>query len=91
MFGEINKMVIKLFSFTLKKFFSISYSQILLDKHLLEIIKNPMKKISGPIIFIPTHKSYLDFLIVSYVMNFFKSKVPFIAAADDMAGITGVF
>jgi hypothetical protein len=54
------------------------------------MVTDSKHKLTGPIIFIPTHKSYLDFLIISYVLNFFKTKVPFIAAADDMAGITGV-
>ena len=90
MFGEINRTVIKLFSFTLRKFFKISYSQILINKHLLQLVTDSKIKLEGPIIFIPTHKSYLDFLIISYVCNFFQTKVPFIAAADDMAGITGV-
>ena len=91
MFGEINKTIIKLFSFVMRKFFKISYSQILINKHLLKLVNDSKTKLTGPIIFIPTHKSYLDFLIISYTLNFFKTKVPFIAAADDMAGITGVF
>ena len=35
---------------------------------------------SGPIIFIPTHRSYIDFLIISYICFACNLPMPFIAA-----------
>ena len=87
MFGEINRGAIKIFSYAVRKFLKNSYNQFLVEKQFLDITKNHVKSVNGPIIFIPTHKSYLDFILVSYMSNYFKNKIPFIAAADDMAKI----
>ena len=45
-------------------------------------------KTNGPIILIPTHRSYIDFLIVSYIFFAYKLKCPHIAAAEDFLSIT---
>lgn len=90
MFGKVKRMLMVGFQYLLVKFFKMSYNQFLIDRTFLNIIENHNENVSGPVIFIPTHRSYLDFLVISYVLLFFKKQAPFIAAADDMAGILGV-
>jgi glycerol-3-phosphate O-acyltransferase len=90
MFGRIRRPYIQAFGYGLIKFFKRSYGQVLIDRSFLDLVATHKPQEHGPLIFVPTHRSYLDFLIVSWVLNFFKRNVPFIAAADDMAGITGV-
>ena len=41
----------------------------------------------GPIIFIPTHRSYIDFLIIPYVLFAYRLALPHIAAAEDFLSI----
>lgn len=41
-----------------------------------------MKKF--PVVLLPSHRSYLDFLLVSYVMYEFGLQLPVIAAAQGM-------
>ncbi len=41
----------------------------------------------GPLIFLPTHRSYIDFLIVSYLTFIYKLKIPYIAAGIDFLSI----
>jgi glycerol-3-phosphate O-acyltransferase len=38
---------------------------------------------TGPIIFVPTHRSYVDFLIVSVLMFFYGMEVPYICSGED--------
>ena len=38
-------------------------------------------------VFIPTHKSYIDFLIISFIMFSYKVQCPHIAAAEDFLNI----
>ena len=51
------------------------------------MLENLEKKFNGPLIFLPTHRSYIDFLIVSYIAFCYKMKVPYIAAGIDFLGI----
>lgn len=51
------------------------------------MIKNLDPIENGPIIFCPTHRSYIDFLIVSYVMYNQRVKVPHICAGEDFLNI----
>jgi len=44
----------------------------------------------GPLIFCPTHRSYVDFLLLSAVLFFYNMEVPHICAGEDFLGITGV-
>ena len=37
---------------------------------------------------LPSHRSYIDFLIVSYIFFAYKLKVPYIAAGEDFLKIT---
>ena len=41
----------------------------------------------GPILFCPTHRSYIDFLLVSLVLYYYKMEVPFICAGEDFLAI----
>jgi glycerol-3-phosphate O-acyltransferase len=42
----------------------------------------------GPLIMVPTHRSYIDFLLVSYVFFAYKMQTPHIAAAEDFLNMT---
>ena len=44
----------------------------------------------GPLIILPTHRSYVDFLIISYVFFGYGIKCPHIAAAEDFLGMAFV-
>ena len=52
---------------------------------------NKLKKLAesdpGSIVIVPTHRSYIDFLIVSYVFFSYHIKVPYIAAGVDFLQI----
>jgi glycerol-3-phosphate O-acyltransferase len=41
----------------------------------------------GPIVFCPTHRSYIDFLLISLVLYYYKMEVPFICAGEDFLNI----
>jgi glycerone phosphate O-acyltransferase len=44
----------------------------------------------GPLVFIPTHRSYMDFLILSYIFFAYSIPVPHIAAGEDFLNMTVV-
>lgn len=51
-----------------------------------------MKELSSetPILIMPTHRSYLDFILVSWILYSFDIKVPVIAAGQDFMFMKGV-
>lgn len=61
-------------------------TQIIFDNHFVEFVRNHDYR-KGPIIFVPTHRSYVDFLIVSYLLAHRDAQPPFIGAADNMNNI----
>ena len=52
----------------------------MVDKSDIAKIKNHRES-DGPLIIVPTHRSYIDFLIISYVFFGYGIKCPHIAAA----------
>lgn len=69
------------FAWFLHKVFRSIYEKVVVDKKAIMKLKNRDEKVNGPLIIIPTHRSYIDFLIMSYVFFGYGIKVPHIAAA----------
>jgi len=55
---------------------------------MLQKLKKYDLKEKGPLILIPTHRSYIDFIIVSYIFFAYKLQAPHIAAAEEFLKIT---
>ena len=66
------------------------YEKIVVNEAQLDRIRKLQLARKGPIIFCPTHRSYVDFLILSVVLLFYKIDVPHICAGEDLMHITGV-
>lgn len=66
------------------------YDRIVYNEDQIEMIKQLEKEGEGPIIFCPTHRSYIDFLIVSYICFNKRIKVPHICAGEDFLNIAVV-
>mmetsp|Transcript_117072 Transcript_117072/g.162763 ORF Transcript_117072/g.162763 Transcript_117072/m.162763 type:complete len:129 (-) Transcript_117072:573-959(-) len=44
----------------------------------------------GPVIFCPTHRSYVDFILVSVLNYYYSIEVPHICAGEDLMMISGI-
>ena len=66
------------------------YDKIVVNEIQLDRIRKMQIARKGPIVFCPTHRSYVDFLILSVVLLFYKIDVPHICAGEDLMHITGV-
>ena len=49
----------------------IGTEKIVVNKNTLERIRDLCQSRKGPIVFCPTHRSYMDFLLVSLVLFFY--------------------
>jgi len=85
MFGNVQMPLVGGLSLVFKKIWRRIYRAMMIDsagvKRCQEAAAN------GPLIYIPTHRSYIDFLIVSYMCFAMKLPIPFIAAGEDFLGI----
>lgn len=90
MFSQYSMNSIRGFAWFLHKVFRTIYEKVVIDKSSMTKLRNHNEKEMGPIILIPTHRSYIDFLIMSYVFFGYGIKVPHIAAAEDFLNMAVV-
>ena len=51
---------------------------------MFDRIRQIEQKNGVPIVLMPTHKSYLDFLIVSYIFFIYKLKLPYVVSDENL-------
>lgn len=90
MFSQYSMNSIRGFAWFLHKVFRTIYEKVVVDKTAIVKLRNHDEKNNGPLIIIPTHRSYIDFLIMSYVFFGYGIKVPHIAAAEDFLNMAVV-
>ena len=78
---------VRFLAWFMHKVWKSMYDQIIINHEQLESLKELYKSHQGNIILCPTHRSYIDFLIVSYIMYHFNMEVPFICAGQDFLNI----
>ena len=63
------------------------YEQVRINYEEIEEMIRLLQGEEGNVILVPTHRSYLDFLLVSYIMFHLKLRVPHICAGEDFLGV----
>jgi glycerol-3-phosphate O-acyltransferase len=81
--AKYNIGVIKLFSIGLSWLFNSIYDGVSLDQDGLNRLKTMSQK--GPLILIPSHKSHIDYLILSYILWHNNMPCPLIAAGKNLS------
>lgn len=74
--------VLRFFAWALHKIFKSIYEKIYVDEEMLERLRKIDESGDMPIVLAPTQKSYLDFLIVSYIFFTYKLKLPKVASDE---------
>ena len=78
------------FSKMIRLIFTTIYDKIIVNEEHLEQVRRICNNRTGPVVFVPTHRSYMDFLLVSSVLFFYKMEAPLICAGEDLMMIKGV-
>jgi glycerol-3-phosphate O-acyltransferase len=81
--AKYNIGVIKLFSMGLHWLFNSIYDGVSLDHEGLNRIKTMSQK--GPLVLVPSHKSHIDYLILSYILWHNNMPCPLIAAGKNLS------
>lgn len=85
MFGDQHPSVVAGMGWFFKKVWKRLYTTIEVEMDGLKAVREAAKR--GPIAYLPSHRSYLDFLVVSYVCFTAELPMPHIAAGEDFLGI----
>ncbi|XP_028996098.1 dihydroxyacetone phosphate acyltransferase [Betta splendens] len=76
---------IRLMAYTVTKVLKRLFSSVYVNMDGLNTLQQAVK--DGPVILMPNHRSYMDFLIISYVLFTYDIPVPVIAAGIPLAGM----
>ncbi|EAS00429.1 male sterility protein (macronuclear) [Tetrahymena thermophila SB210] len=90
MISNYKMSTLRMMAWFLHKVFKQIYEKVVIDDVNLKALANHNVKKDGPLIMIPTHRSYIDFLLVSYIFFAYKMQCPHIAAAEDFLNVTVV-
>ncbi|XP_062857875.1 dihydroxyacetone phosphate acyltransferase [Trichomycterus rosablanca] len=77
---------IRLLGFALTKVFKRLFSSIRVNEDGLTRLKKAIQ--DNPVILMPNHRSYIDFLVLSYIMFTYDLSVPVIAAGIPLMGMS---
>lgn len=88
--SNMNLRTVRFFAFLIRKVWRSIYDQIIINHEQLMKLKELFNKREGNVVLCPTHRSYIDFLIVSYILFHAKMEVPFICAGEDFLNMAVV-
>ena len=77
----------KVFAEIMKKTFISIYEKIVVNEKMLDKVRRLSDNRKGPLLFCPTHRSYIDFLLVSVVLYYYNMEVPHICSGEDFLNI----
>ncbi|RHY43283.1 hypothetical protein DYB34_012725 [Aphanomyces astaci] len=83
MAATVNYKSVRVAGWLLRKVWRQMYDKIIVDEGGLETIRNLVKAREGPLVLIPTHRSYIDFLMMTYLFFAYNIPVPHIFAGED--------
>ncbi|CAI9730249.1 dihydroxyacetone phosphate acyltransferase-like [Octopus vulgaris] len=78
---NINMVSIRSFAFFLVKVFKQLFSHIYVNEDGVQQVRNQLKEY--PVLLMPSHRSYIDFLLLSFIFFHYDLPLPAIAAAMD--------
>lgn len=87
MVSNFNPAALRAVEWVMKKVWRSCYDKVLVDVKDIRTLKKLATR-REPIVFAPTSRSYMDFLLISFVLFMSGVNVPFIAAREDFLRIS---
>ncbi|XP_058023045.1 dihydroxyacetone phosphate acyltransferase isoform X3 [Ahaetulla prasina] len=76
---------IRFFAFTLSKIFKCLFRSVYVNEDGMQKLQQAIQE--HPVVLLPSHRSYIDFLLLSYVLYSYDLALPVIAAGIDFLGM----
>ena len=74
--------VVRFMAWTLHKIFKRMYEKVNINTEMFDTLREIERNKKIPIVLLPTHRSYIDFLIVSYIFFLYQLKLPYIISDE---------
>ncbi|XP_072280880.1 glycerol-3-phosphate acyltransferase 1, mitochondrial [Pyxicephalus adspersus] len=84
MVASISPAMIRLTGWVLLKLFNGFFLNIQIHKGQLEMVKKAATETKVPLVFLPVHKSHIDYLLLTFVLFCHNIKAPHIAAGNNL-------
>ncbi|XP_053548717.1 glycerol-3-phosphate acyltransferase 1, mitochondrial [Bombina bombina] len=84
MVANVSPVMIRLTGWVLLKLFNSFFWNIQVHKGQLEMVKKAATEMNIPLIFLPVHKSHIDYLLLTFVLFCHNIKAPHIAAGNNL-------
>lgn len=76
---------VRFFAFTLSKVFKTLFRSICVNEEGIQRLQQAIQE--HPVVLLPSHRSYMDFLLMSYILYTYDLSLPVIAAGMDFMGM----
>uniref|UniRef100_A0A3Q3N4W0 Glyceronephosphate O-acyltransferase n=1 Tax=Mastacembelus armatus TaxID=205130 RepID=A0A3Q3N4W0_9TELE len=76
---------VRFFAFTLSKVFKTLFRSICVNEEGIQRLQQAIQE--HPVVLLPSHRSYMDFLLMSYILYTYDLALPVIAAGMDFMGM----
>ncbi|XP_061560095.1 dihydroxyacetone phosphate acyltransferase isoform X1 [Phycodurus eques] len=76
---------VRFFAFTLSKVFKTLFRSVCVNEEGIQRLQQAIQE--HPVVLLPSHRSYMDFLLMSYILYTYDLALPVIAAGMDFMGM----
>ncbi|KAM4704019.1 glycerol-3-phosphate acyltransferase 1, mitochondrial [Rhinophrynus dorsalis] len=84
MVASVSPAMIRLTGWVLLKLFNSFFWNIQIHKGQLEMVKKAATEMNVPLVFLPVHKSHIDYLLLTFILFCHNIKAPHIAAGNNL-------
>ncbi|KAM4043279.1 dihydroxyacetone phosphate acyltransferase-like [Anomaloglossus baeobatrachus] len=82
---NLNLAAIRMFALTLSKVFKRLFHKVCVNEEGIQRLGQAIQE--HPVVLLPSHRSYIDFLMMSYILYTYDLSLPVIAAGMDFMGM----
>ncbi|GLE07792.1 hypothetical protein PINS_up018458 [Pythium insidiosum] len=90
MAAQVDYKSVRKLAWLMRKLFRRMYERIDVDEKGLLAVRELLRDGRGSVVLVPTHRSYVDFLLISYLFFAYNMPVPYIAAGNDFLQLGAV-
>jgi len=87
MMARMSFQKMRILGYIIHKAYKSMYEMVVVDRNSMTKLKELNESGQGNVVYCPTHRSYVDFLVLSYVLYAHDIKVPHICAGEDFLNI----
>ncbi|XP_043537303.1 glycerol-3-phosphate acyltransferase 1, mitochondrial-like isoform X4 [Chiloscyllium plagiosum] len=82
--ATISPLLLRMTSWMLLKIFNWVFVNLQVHRGQIEMLRKASKEYDGPFVFVPLHKSRLDYLLVTFVLFCHSIRVPYFTCGEDV-------